>query len=78
MERLTDKNSQGDSQFNLDDTLAMIMHTNEMEKDVQAGITYLDLIRGTSLRRTEIVVGTWVIQTLCGATFMGFSTYFYQ
>ncbi len=29
-------------------------------------------------RRTEIVCVVWAVQILCGATFMGYSTYFYQ
>lgn len=74
--RLTDRNSLVD--FNSDETISMMIHTNEMEKEAQSGTTYLDLFKGVSLRRTEIVCCTWCVQTLCGATFMGYSTYFYQ
>jgi SP family general alpha glucoside:H+ symporter-like MFS transporter len=48
----------------------MMVHTNEMEKELLAGISYADLFKGVNLRRTEIVCVTWMIQTLCGATFM--------
>jgi len=53
-------------------------HTNEIEKQISAGTSYLDCFRGVDLRRTEIASVTWIIQSLCGSTFMGFSTYFYQ
>lgn len=32
-----------------------------------AGATYLDCFRGTNLRRTEIVMGCWAVQQLCGS-----------
>ncbi|KAF4998382.1 hypothetical protein FDECE_11809 [Fusarium decemcellulare] len=76
LKRLTVRN--GNTEFNPDETISMMIHTNEMEKEAQAGTTYLDLFKGVSLRRTEIVCVTWMIQTLCGSTFMGYSTYFYQ
>ncbi|OBT51580.1 hypothetical protein VE04_07717 [Pseudogymnoascus sp. 24MN13] len=72
--RLTSK----DPNFNADETIAMMEHTNAMEKAHNAGTSYLDCFKGTNLRRTEIVCFTWAVQTLCGSTFMGFSTYFYR
>ncbi|KAG7285762.1 hypothetical protein NEMBOFW57_008056 [Staphylotrichum longicolle] len=74
--RLTTRNS--GVPFNPDETVAMMVHTNEMEKELLAGTSYTDLFKGVNLRRTEIVCVTWMIQTLCGSTFMGYSTYFYQ
>lgn len=76
VERLTSRNT--DVPFNADETVSMMVHTNEMEKELLAGVSYWDLFRGANLRRTEIVCVTWMIQTLCGSTFMGYSTYFYQ
>ncbi|KFA71068.1 hypothetical protein S40288_05539 [Stachybotrys chartarum IBT 40288] len=64
--------------FDPDHTISMIIHTNEMEKKQSAGTSYGDLFKGVNLRRTEIVCVTWMIQTLCGSTFMGYSTYFYR
>lgn len=64
--------------FSPDDTISLMIHTNKTEREAQAGTTYTDLFRGVSLRRTEIVCCAWMIQTLCGSTFMGFSTYFFQ
>lgn len=58
--------------------LKMIEYTNDFEKSVNEGTSYLDCFKGVDLRRTEIVCVTWLIQTCAGATFMGYSTYFYQ
>jgi SP family general alpha glucoside:H+ symporter-like MFS transporter len=76
LRRLTARNSE--VPFRPDETVSMMVHTNEMEKEAQSGTSYADLFKGVCLRRTEIVCATWMIQTLCGATFMGYSTYFYQ
>lgn len=54
----------------------MIEHTNEMEKRAKEGTTYMDLFRGVDLRRTEIVVGIWTVQTLGGQNLMGYFSYF--
>lgn len=74
--RLTSRNKNPD--FNADESIAMMQHTNELEKAASSGASYWDCFKGTDLRRTEIVCMVWAIQTLCGATFMSFSTYFYQ
>ncbi|KAK4095869.1 sugar transporter-like protein [Parathielavia hyrcaniae] len=74
--RLTTRNS--GVPFKPVETISMMVHTNEMEKELLDGTSYTDLFKGVNKRRTEIVCVTWVIQTLCGATFMGYSTYFYQ
>lgn len=73
--RLTSRN---DPTFNADETIAMMSHTNEIEKQISAGTSYLDCFKGVDLRRTEIACMVWMVQTLCGSTFMGYSTYFYQ
>jgi SP family general alpha glucoside:H+ symporter-like MFS transporter len=74
--RLTTRNS--GVPFRPDEAVSMMVHTNEMEKELLAGTSYTDLFKGVNLRRTEIVCMTWMIQTLCGSTFMGYSTYFYE
>ncbi|KAG9249480.1 sugar porter family MFS transporter [Emericellopsis atlantica] len=71
--RLTNQN---DPHFNPDETIAMIQHTNEMERRAKEGTTYLDCFRGIDLRRTEIVVGIWTVQTLGGQNLMGYYSYF--
>ncbi|KAB5566087.1 general alpha-glucoside permease [Coniochaeta sp. 2T2.1] len=75
--RLTSRNTE--TNFNADETISMMVHTNEFEKAAETGTSYMDLFKGkTALRRTEIVCAVWSIQTLCGSSFMGYSTYFYQ
>ncbi|KAF2134291.1 maltose permease MAL61 [Dothidotthia symphoricarpi CBS 119687] len=64
--------------FNADETIAMMRHTNELEKAVSAGTSYLDCFRGTDFRRTEIAAMTWFTQAFCGAALIGYSTYFFQ
>ncbi|CAG7563233.1 unnamed protein product [Fusarium equiseti] len=71
--RLTSANQPN---FNADDTIAMIEHTNEMEKNLKEGTSYRDCFKGIDLRRTEIVVGIWLVQTLGGQNLMGYFSYF--
>lgn len=75
LKRLT---SSTDTDFQADETVAMMIHTNELEKEIDAGTTYFDCFKGVDLRRTEIVCFVWAAQNLCGAGFMGYSTYFYE
>lgn len=72
--RLSSRQLQADS--DIDNTLALIEHTNNMEKEFKVGFTYRDCFQGTDLRRTEIVVAIWLIQTLGGQNLMGYFSYF--
>lgn len=67
-----------DPNFNADETIAMIEHTNEMEKKLSAGTKWSDLFKGVDRRRTEIVCGIWIAQTICGQNLMGYFPYFMQ
>ncbi|KAJ1326869.1 MFS transporter SP family general alpha glucoside:H+ symporter [Microdochium nivale] len=71
--RLTSPNNPS---FNVDETIAMIEHTNELERQAKEGVSYRDCFRGVDLRRTEIVVGIWLVQTLGGQNLMGYFAYF--
>ena len=55
-----------------------MQHTNELERSVAEGTSYLACFRGVDLRRTEVAVGAWVAQNWCGSAFMGYSTYFLE
>ncbi|KAI1801787.1 sugar transporter [Daldinia bambusicola] len=68
--------SRDDPTFNVDETIAMIEYTNELEKRTTQGLTYRDCFKGVDLRRTEIVVGIWLVQTLGGQNLMGYFSYF--
>lgn len=63
---------------NADEAVAMMIHTNELEKEISSGTSYLDCFRGVDLRRTEISCLTWACQNLCGSGLMGASSYFYN
>lgn len=75
LRRLT---SRGDSEFDPAKTVAMMVHTNELEKESTIGTSYLDCLKKTDLRRTEIASMVWMIQTLCGSGLMGYSVQFYE
>jgi SP family general alpha glucoside:H+ symporter-like MFS transporter len=62
--------------FNADATLALIEHTNEKERQLKEGVSYRDCFRGVDLRRSEIVIGIWLVQTLGGQNIMGYFSYF--
>jgi len=71
--------SQGQPDFDLDQTINMMVYTNELEKASDEGTSYVHCFRGVDLRRTEIVCMVWAIQSLCGAsTMIGLSTYFFE
>lgn len=58
--------------------VAMMVHTNEIEKSTTTGTSYLDCFRGTDLRRTEIACVVFLGQITCGAQFAYSATYFFQ
>lgn len=53
IKRLT--NSELYSDEDAKNTVAMMVHTNELEKQATTGVTYIDCFRGIDRRRTEIV-----------------------
>ncbi|KAF7563238.1 hypothetical protein G7046_g869 [Stylonectria norvegica] len=71
--RLTSRNQ---PDFNVDETIALIEHTNELERESKEGVSYRDCFKGVDLRRTEIVIGIWLVQTLGGQNLMGYFSYF--
>jgi SP family general alpha glucoside:H+ symporter-like MFS transporter len=73
--RLTRRGQPG---FNADETVALMEHTNEVEKHSDKSISYLDCFRGTNLRRTEIATCVWVAQALCGGPMTRYATYFLE
>lgn len=77
LKRLTSKDKDGDD-FDPAKTVAMMLHTNELEKEQTAGVSYFDCFKGTDLRRTEIACMTWMIQTFCGSGLGGYSAQFYE
>lgn len=76
LERLTSRSRQSD--FDADETVAMMVHTTALENKITSGASYWDCFKGTDLRRTEIVCMCWAIQNLSGNSFSGYSTYFLE
>ncbi|KAK8853174.1 hypothetical protein IAR55_003875 [Kwoniella newhampshirensis] len=76
MRRLT--SPKRDPTFDVDESVDMIRHTTELEKDLTSGASYLDCFKGIDLRRTEVVCAIWAIQNLSGNTFSNYSTYFFE
>ncbi|KAK0755952.1 hypothetical protein N5P37_011505 [Trichoderma harzianum] len=74
--RLTSLNRETD--FDADETVAMMVHTTALEEKITAGASYWDCFKGVDRRRTEIVCMTWAIQNLSGNAFSNYSTYFLQ
>ncbi|KAI1191682.1 general alpha-glucoside permease [Nemania serpens] len=64
-------------EFDAKKTVSMMVHTNEIEKSMSAGTSYLDCFRGVDSRRTFITCLVTTSQALCGAGLMAYSTYFY-
>ncbi|KAI6086819.1 putative MFS alpha-glucoside transporter [Hypoxylon rubiginosum] len=74
--RLTSLDRETD--FDADETVAMMVHTSALEQKITKGVSYLDCFKGVDRRRTEIVCMCWAIQNLSGNSFSNYSTYFLQ
>ncbi|KAI1389307.1 putative MFS alpha-glucoside transporter [Hypoxylon trugodes] len=74
--RLTSLDRETD--FDADETVAMMVHTSALEQKITKGASYLDCFKGIDRRRTEIVCMCWAIQNLSGNSFSNYSTYFLQ
>jgi MFS transporter, SP family, general alpha glucoside:H+ symporter len=58
-------------------TLAMIIETDRLEREIEAGSTYADCFKKVNIRRTEIAIGVYTIQVLSGIYLVGYATYFF-
>lgn len=58
-------------------TLAMMVHTNELEESIDKGTSYLDCFRGIDRYRTEIACLAFAAQPFCGSAMGGTPTYFF-
>lgn len=71
--------TRGRGAVNVDETLAMMVHTNEVEKYLGKGKTsYVNCFKGVNLRRTEITTMVWITQQVCGSTLTFYAAYFYE
>ncbi|KAK3075017.1 hypothetical protein LTR53_002052 [Teratosphaeriaceae sp. CCFEE 6253] len=58
-------------------TMAMIIETDRLEQELEAGSTYMDCFRPSNRRRTEIAMGVYSIQVISGIYLIGYVTYFF-
>ncbi|KAL8243672.1 hypothetical protein R6Q59_009930 [Mikania micrantha] len=77
VERLMSKKESEDP-ANVSNTISQMQLTNEHEKALSEGTTYLDCFKGIDLRRTEVACLPWAAQNMSGSALMGFSTFFYK
>lgn len=64
-------------EVDVDNHVAMMVETNEIEKKVSSGTSYLQCFKGVDLRRTEVSTFAWAIQTVCGNPFAGSAIFFF-
>jgi len=58
--RLTNPALFSDSE--VDDSVAYMIHTTEMEREVSEGTSYIECFKGVNRRRTEIAMMTFTMQ----------------
>lgn len=75
LRRLQSSNAKG---IDVKDTLADIVHTNNLEQELQVGTSYWDCFQGFELRRTEIACMVFAGQNFSGLSFAYNATYFYE
>ncbi|KOS20795.1 Maltose permease MAL61 [Escovopsis weberi] len=69
--------SSGLTDEELEKKILMMHHTNQLEQQVQANVSFLDCFRGVNLRRTEISCLTLSSQSLIGQALAYNATYFF-
>ncbi|KAI5363265.1 putative major facilitator, sugar transporter, major facilitator superfamily [Septoria linicola] len=67
-----------DCQIDPKKTLATIIYTKNLEKQLSVGTRYIDCFKGTELRHTEIACLCFAGQILCGICFAYNSSYFFS
>jgi MFS family permease len=63
---------------NVHAVLAQIIETDRLEAEMEAGSTYVDVFRKVNWRRTEVAIGVYATQVLCGIYLINYGTYFFQ
>ncbi|KAI1266372.1 sugar transporter [Xylariaceae sp. FL1019] len=67
----------GKTEDQINNQVAMMVHTTTMESEATKGAAYTDCFKGSNLRRTEIVCFAFAGQILSGSTFAYTPTYFF-
>ncbi|KAK9369283.1 general substrate transporter [Lipomyces kononenkoae] len=61
-----------------DAVVTLMVHTDKMEKDETAGVSYIDTFKGTNLRRTEIACMLFMSQVVDGCALAYSATFFFE
>jgi SP family general alpha glucoside:H+ symporter-like MFS transporter len=77
-ERSLKRLSRADANVDVKATVAMLIHTDDHEREISSGTTYLDCFKGPDLRRTEICTVVFCIQAASGLLFAQYCTYFME
>ncbi|KAH6885299.1 general substrate transporter [Thelonectria olida] len=70
--------SEPEPNVDIDATIAMMVHTNKLEIEERAGVSYLDAFRGTNRRRTEIACMGFLSQITNGGALCYSGSFFFQ
>jgi MFS transporter, SP family, general alpha glucoside:H+ symporter len=66
------------SKFDIEPPLAMIIKTDQLESELEAGSSYRDIFKKVNLRRTEICTGVYTVQVFSGIYLIGYGVYVFQ
>ncbi|KAK1752348.1 general substrate transporter [Echria macrotheca] len=75
--RSLERLSEPDHELDYDATIAMMVHTNKLEIEERAGVTYWDAFRGTNRRRTEIACMAFLSQITSGGALCYSGSFFF-
>lgn len=76
-ERSLQRLSQDSASINTKQTVAMMLHTDNFEKEEGSGTSILDCFKGSNLRRTEIACAVYAMQPMTGGGQIP-SSYFFE
>ncbi|KAF2107566.1 general substrate transporter [Lophiotrema nucula] len=65
-------------QVNVKAVLAQLIETDRLEREMEAGSSYRDVFRKVNWRRTEVAIGVYATQVLCGIYLINYGTYFFN
>jgi MFS transporter, SP family, general alpha glucoside:H+ symporter len=70
--------SEPEHNVDYDATIALMVHTDAVEREERAGITYWDAFRGTNARRTEIACMAFLSQITDGGALCYSASFFFE
>ncbi|KAH6657012.1 general substrate transporter [Truncatella angustata] len=76
--RSLERLSQPEHNVDYETAIALMVHTDKIEKEERAGINYWDCFRGTNRRRTEIACMAFLSQITDGGALCYSGTFFFQ